>query len=77
MKIVAACIRENKGEQKTPVEQAVLSESHGIVGYAHAGDWHRQVSLLPKEPASIRCAIGRDDDNGDFCENMTTEGINL
>jgi len=45
-KIIAVCISKNKGERKTPVRQVVLREEHGIVGDAHAGNWHRQVSLL-------------------------------
>jgi hypothetical protein len=47
--VVAVCISKNKGERKTPVESVELREEHGIVGDAHAGDWHRQVSLLAQE----------------------------
>uniref|UniRef100_UPI00261BA119 MOSC domain-containing protein n=1 Tax=Geobacter sp. TaxID=46610 RepID=UPI00261BA119 len=49
----------------------------GIVGDAHAGEWHRQVSLLAKESIEKMRAMGLDVDNGDFAENITTEGINL
>ena len=45
----AVCISRKKGEQKTPVEEVRLLPHHGIVGDAHAGDWHRQVSLLGTE----------------------------
>ena len=45
----AVCISERKGEQKRPVAAVLLRPHHGIVGDAHAGDWHRQVSLLAKE----------------------------
>jgi len=76
-KIVAVCISKNKGERKTPVEQIELRENHGIVGDAHAGDWHRQVSLLAKESIDKMRAMGLDVDNGDFAENLTTEGIDL
>ena len=48
-RIVAVCISEKKGERKTPVASATLQVNHGIVGDAHAGDWHRQVSLLAME----------------------------
>lgn len=76
-KIVAVCISKNKGERKTPVEQVELRENHGIVGDAHAGDWHRQVSLLAKESIDKMRKMGLDVDNGDFAENLTTEGIDL
>ena len=75
--IVAVCISKNKGERKTPVEQVELQEKHGIVGDAHAGDWHRQVSLLAKESIDKMRAMGLDVDNGDFAKNLTTEGIDL
>ena len=47
--IRAVCISERKGMQKHPVDSVVLRPHHGIEGDAHAGDWHRQVSLLAKE----------------------------
>ncbi len=75
--IVAVCISKNKGERKTPVEQVELRENHGIVGDAHAGEWHRQVSLLAKESIDKMREMGLDVDNGDFAENLTTEGIEL
>ena len=75
--LVAVCISENKGERKTPVKQIELRENHGIVGDAHAGDWHRQVSLLAKESIAKMRAMGLDVGNGDFAENLTTEGIDL
>jgi MOSC domain-containing protein YiiM len=76
-KIVAVCISKNKGERKTPVQQVLLREDHGIVGDAHAGNWHRQISLLAKESVDKMRALGLDVDNGDFAENLTTEGIDL
>ncbi|PLX87408.1 MAG: MOSC domain-containing protein [Desulfuromonas sp.] len=76
-KIVATCISRNKGERKTPVEQVDLRENHGIIGDAHAGDWHRQVSLLARESIDKMRALGLDVDSGDFAENLTTEGISL
>lgn len=44
--IVAVCVSTKKGVAKKPVGQAVLATQHGIEGDAHAGPWHRQVSLL-------------------------------
>ncbi|WP_298267671.1 MOSC domain-containing protein [Geobacter sp.] len=76
-KVIAVCISEKKGERKTPVARVELRENHGIVGDAHAGEWHRQVSLLAKESIEKMRAMGLDVDNGDFAENITTEGIDL
>ncbi len=76
-KVIAVCISKNKGERKTPVESVELRENHGIVGDAHAGEWHRQVSLLAKESIDKMRKLGLDVDCGDFAENITTEGIDL
>ena len=76
-RVVAVCISENKGERKTPVDSVELHENHGIVGDAHAGDWHRQVSLLASESIDKMRALGLDVDSGDFAENITTSGIEL
>lgn len=76
-RIVAVCTSENKGERKKNVGQAMLKENHGIVGDAHAGDWHRQVSLLAMESIHKMQAKGLDVGPGDFAENLTTEGIEV
>ena len=47
--IRAVCISERKGEQKHPVDSILMCPHHGIAGDAHAGNWHRQISLLAKE----------------------------
>ncbi len=75
--IVAVCISESKGERKTPVDSVVLRPEHGLVGDAHAGDWHRQVSLLASESIRKMQDMGLDVDSGDFAENLTTKGIEL
>ncbi len=75
--LVAVCVSEKKGERKTPVKQVRLRENYGIIGDAHAGEWHRQISLLAKESIEKMRAMGLDVDNGDFAENLTTEGIDL
>ncbi len=75
--VIAVCISENKGERKTPVAAAELRENHGIVGDAHAGEWHRQVSLLAQESIDKMRAMGLDVAAGDFAENITTSGIEL
>jgi MOSC domain-containing protein YiiM len=76
-RVVAVCISGSKGERKTPVDLVELRENHGIVGDAHAGDWHRQVSLLAMESIEKMQALGLDVTTGDFAENITTRGINL
>lgn len=75
--VVAVCISEKKGERKKPVEAVELKVDHGIVGDGHAGDWHRQVSLLAQESIDKMRALGLDVTTGDFAENITTLGINL
>lgn len=65
------------GEQKRPVEKAIVKEDHGIVGDAHARNWHRQVSLLANEDIDTMRNKGVDLNYGDFAENITTEGIDL
>ena len=76
-RVVAVCISRNKGERKTPVDLVEVRESHGIVGDAHAGDWHRQVSLLAQESIEKMQRMGLSVDAGDFAENITTSGIDL
>ncbi|MBW6507958.1 MAG: MOSC domain-containing protein [Desulfuromonadales bacterium] len=75
--IIAVCVSTAKGDRKTPVDKVLLRENHGIVGDVHAGDWHRQVSLLAKESIDKMRKMGLDVDNGDFAENITTRGVNL
>lgn len=75
--VLAVCISENKGERKKPVESVELRCNHGIVGDGHAGDWHRQVSLLAQESIDKMRALGLDVNAGDFAENITTTGIDL
>ncbi len=76
-RVYAVCISENKGERKKPVDFVDLKENHGIVGDAHSGEWHRQVSLLALESIRKMQEKGLDVSSGDFAENLTTEGIDL
>lgn len=76
-KVVAVNISQNKGEQKTPVSSVTLLENHGIVNDAHAGDWHRQISLLADESIGKMRRLGLDVDPGAFAENITTQGLEL
>jgi MOSC domain-containing protein YiiM len=75
--IVAVCISEAKGERKRPVPWIALQKDHGVFGDAHAGDWHRQVSLLASESIEKMRALGLSVSAGDFAENITTSGIEL
>ncbi len=75
--VLAVCVSQNKGERKKPVESVELRENYGIVSDAHAGDWHRQVSLLAQESIEKMRALGLDVSAGDFAENITTSGIDL
>ena len=76
-KVVAVCISLKKGERKTPVPEVELREGHGIVGDAHAGEWHRQVSLLALESIEKMQKMGLAVESGDFAENITTSGLEL
>ena len=76
-KLIAICTSEKKGTQKEPVESAVLREDHGIVGDAHAGNWHRQVSLLGLEKIEAFRAKGADVEFGAFGENLIIEGFDF
>lgn len=76
-RIVAVCVSRNKGEKKTPVAQVELRPGHGIVGDAHAGSSHRQVSLLAIESIRKMQDLGLVVSAGDFAENLTTEGVEL
>ena len=73
--IRAICISEKRGTPKHEIEEAVLIRDFGIEGDAHAGKWHRQVSLLPFERIEEFNAAGANVKNGDFGENIITEGV--
>ncbi|MEA4923407.1 MAG: MOSC domain-containing protein [Eubacteriaceae bacterium] len=76
--IMAVCISDKKGEQKHPVEEIALKVDHGIEGDAHAGNWHRQVSLLGDESVDkLREKIDIELGPGVFAENILTKGIVL
>lgn len=76
-KIRAVCISEKRGTKKKPVRSAYLRQGWGIEGDAHAGDWHRQVSLLSFEKIEAFREKGADVDYGDFGENLIAEGCGL
>ena len=75
--IKAVCISEKKGTEKHPVNEIVLKENFGIEGDAHAGKWHRQISLLGIASIELMKAKGAPVAPGDFAENITVEGVVL
>jgi MOSC domain-containing protein YiiM len=75
--IRAINISPKKGTVKQPVPTAQLLVEHGIDGDAHAGKWHRQVSLLPHESIEAVRAQLPELADGAFAENIVTQGLNL
>jgi len=76
-RILSLNVSERVGEQKRPAPggRVTLKENHGIVGDAHAGDWHRQVSFLADEDVDTMRGKGIRIGFGDFAENVTTRGV--
>lgn len=76
-KVVSVNISVEKGTVKLPVEE-IFVDDRGIVDDAHAGNWHRQVSLLAKEDIDkFSSEMERQISFGEFAENITTEGLDL
>jgi MOSC domain-containing protein YiiM len=76
-RIVAVSVSLKKGVKKTNILRGSLIENYGLENDAHAGDWHRQVSLLAIESIAKIREKGLDVHPGDFAENITTEGVRL
>ncbi len=76
-RIIAVNISERKGTRKTNVGKSCLVEEFGLKEDAHAGKWHRQVSLLAMESIEKMISLGLRVGPGDFAENITTKGIDL
>lgn len=75
--IIAVCISVVKGVIKTPVPEIFVRAGHGVEGDAHAGEWHRQVSLLADESVEKLREKMPDLKPGVFAENILTSGICL
>ncbi len=75
--VVSVNISEKTGEPKKPVPVITLRENHGVVGDAHAKEWHRQVSLLAAEDIEQMKTKLASLKPGDFAENITTRGVDL
>lgn len=76
-KVVAVCISEKKGTKKHTVPYIDVKVNHGIIGDAHAGQWHRQISLLAKESVEKMKVPSLTLNHGDFAENIVTQGVEL
>lgn len=76
-KVVAVCTSERKGTQKIDVKKAEFIEDFGIKGDAHAGKWHRQISLLSKDKIEAFRARGANVEYGAFGENLVVEDIDF
>jgi MOSC domain-containing protein YiiM len=75
--VVSVNLSERKTMRKKAGTEGTLVFDRGFEGDAHAGDWHRQVSLLAQESIDKMTAAGLDVGPGDFAENITTQGIDL
>lgn len=76
-KVIAVCTSPAKGTQKTEAEEGIFIEEFGIEGDAHAGKWHRQVSLLSYDKIEEFRKKGADVVNGSFGENLVVKGIDF
>jgi len=75
--VTAINLSTAKGTKKVSVDRALLVAEHGIAGDAHAGEWHRQVSLLAEESVDRMRGKGIELHPGDFAENLTIRGLDL
>jgi TatD DNase family protein len=76
-KILAVCVSPQKGTAKRNVGRVEFVENHGLKGDAHAGAWHRQVSLLSHQKIEEFRARGAEVEDGAFGENLVVDGIDL
>ncbi len=77
MKIIALNTSEKKGVQKNSVQKVTLIENHGILGDAHAGNWHRQVSFLGQECITDFNNKGALVKPGAFGENIIVDEVDF
>ena len=76
-KVISVCTSEKKGTLKTSVPEIDVRKDWGIQGDAHAGKWHRQVSLLSYEKIEAFRARGAEIEDGAFGENIIVQGIDF
>ena len=75
--VIAVCVSEKKGTQKHKVKEAEFIEDWGIKGDAHAGKWHRQVSLLSYDKIEEFRRRGAEVEDGAFGENLVVDGFDF
>lgn len=75
--VIAVCTSAEKGVRKQSVDSIELEVGTGVVGDAHSGAWHRQVSLLPDEAVDELRQVLPNLKAGDFAENILTRGLDL
>lgn len=75
--VEAVCLSKKKGMVKKEQDQVLARENWGIDGDAHAGDWHRQISLLAGESIDTVKEVLPTLKNGAFAENIITRGMDL
>ena len=75
--IKGICISEKRGTAKHEIEEAILAKDWGIQGDAHAGHWHRQVSLLSYEKIEEFRKKGADIELGAFGEKLIVSGYDF
>lgn len=75
--IKGICISEKRGTAKHEIEEVILVKDWGIQGDAHAGHWHRQVSLLSYEKIEEFRKKGADIELGAFGENLIVSGYDF
>ncbi len=76
-KVLAVCLSDIKGIQKDDRKTATFVVEHGLAGDAHAGAWHRQVSLLSHDKVEAFRAKGASVNHGAFGENLVVAGIDF
>ena len=76
-KVIAVCTSDRKGIQKNDVQSAYFEKNWGLQNDAHAGKWHRQVSLLSADKIEAFKARGADVTPGAFGENLVVEGFDF
>lgn len=76
-KVIAVCAAELRGTKKTDIGVGELIENYGLKNDGHAGDWHRQISLLSYDSVKEFCSRGAKVEHGDFGENLLVAGIDF
>lgn len=76
-KVMAVCISAQRGTKKENVQQVEFIQNYGLKHDGHAGEWHRQVSLLSYDRVEEFRAKGIHIEDGDFGENLLVKGIDF